>query len=138
MVLSGIEPLLGTICCSVPALKRLYSRVFGSLCSIGGSHPRSGSRSRSRSGSGHVVAMPLRRSKPPKTTEPMEEFRPDIPVPLHHKFQSAPNNCVTIETDRLGMGNEPAPGQITVRTEYIQTVVERGRQGGRGAEGDVF
>ena len=127
MVLSGIEPLLGTICCSVPALKKLFSQMFGRLSCSGGSHPRSRSRSRSRS-SGHVVAMHLRRSKPPKMTESTEEFKPDFRLPLQHKFQSTPNNSVTIETisrDKLEMEIEPAPGQITVRTEYSHTVVER-------------
>ena len=106
MVLSGIEPLLGITCCSVPALKALFSQMLGRLSCSGGSHSRSRSRSRSRSGSGHVVAMHLRRSKPPKMTESTEEFKPDFRLPLQHKFQSTPNNCVTIETDTLGMGNE--------------------------------
>ena len=148
MLLTGVEPLLGAICCSVPALKKLFSRVFSGLSSTGGSHSRSRSRSCSRSGLGHAVAMHLRRGtnrRSLRTTESTEEFKPDFRVPLKHKFQSTPNNSVTIETisrDTLETQIEPAPGQIAVRTEYSQTVVERtwpeGCEGSGKSESGVF
>lgn len=133
MVLTGVEPLLGIICCSVPALKKWFSKVFGAFLSTASLRSRSLPRSHPHPRSSHGVsmAMHLRRDtsgKPPKTTESTEEFKSDLRVPLEHKFQSTPNNTVIIETasrDTLEMENESAPGRITVRTEYSQTVVDR-------------
>ncbi|KAF8244077.1 hypothetical protein K440DRAFT_663704 [Wilcoxina mikolae CBS 423.85] len=118
LLAATIEVLLSIICCSVPALKKLATQVFG----MKGTTTQYESRT--------ANSMPLTRRKTsviyPASSESTEEFRPEF-THLEHKYASPHNNRVTVEAvsrDTLDYDEEmqpPPPGHIAVRTEYRQT-----------------